>query len=173
MSNNYNTPVNRNSLFYSQEDFDLETNWVLDYMEQDTNQTIILYEVDKITTQTDDIYKESKANIRFKPPKEIPCIYEIEDAQMKSYDSKTNNGVYSLSGNLKFTILLTTLQKYNCDINRGDYIGVLIDNNRMSYFVVYDDGKMNTANKNLMGAFKVAYRNVACSPVSDDEFNGK
>ena len=50
-----NAPVNRNNLFYSEEDYELETELLSDYMEEDTNQTIVLYEVDRIKTNTNDI----------------------------------------------------------------------------------------------------------------------
>ena len=173
MANNTQTPVNRNNLFYSEQDFDFETDILIDYMEGDTNQTVVLYSVDRKNTQTDALYKSATEGIRFMPPIEIPCLYEIEDSQIKSYDSKTSNGVYVLSGNLTVYVMPKVLEKYSCDVRRGDYIGVQIDVNRMSYFVVVDDGKMNNANRLHIGAYKTGWRIVKCSPVSDTEFNGK
>ena len=100
-------------------------------------------------------------------------MFEIEGSQIKSYDTKTSNGVYVLSGNLTVYVMPKVLEKYSCDIRRGDYIGVQIDVDRMSYFVVTDDGKMNNANNLYVGAYKTAWRVVKCSPVSDTEFTGK
>ena len=65
MPNNMNTPINRNNLFYSKEDFDFEMDLVEGYLEEDTNQTVVVYQVDKITTQVNDIYKEANKNIHF------------------------------------------------------------------------------------------------------------
>lgn len=173
MPNNKNIPVNRNNLFYSESDFDFETDLLMDYMEEDTNQTVVLYSVDRKNTQTDSTYKSATDGIRFLPPIEIPCMFEIEQSELKSYDAKTSNAVYAISGNLTVHVMPKTLDKYDCDIKRGDYIGVHVDVNRMSYFVVTDDGKMNNANNLYVGAYKTAWRIVKCSPVSNTEFDGK
>ena len=64
---NRKNPINRNKMFFSKSDFDLEMEIAREYMEGDTNQTIILFEVDLQKTNTNDIYHEaSKKNIRFK-----------------------------------------------------------------------------------------------------------
>lgn len=174
MPNNYLTPINRNDLFYSQEDFNYETDLVMGYMEEDVNQTVIVYEVDRDKTNLDSVYKENKdGKIRFKPPKEIPCFYEIKDAEIKSYDNKTSTGVYTLNGGLTVYILDKVLKKYGCDIKRGDYLGILIDTDRMVYYSVVNDGKINTANNLYVGAFKPAYRVVIGAVVDENEFNGE
>ena len=172
MNNNGNiTPINRNNLFYSEDDFQLETDWVEGYIEEDLNQTVVVYEVDRKRTNVNDTYKEAKKDtIRFKPPKEVPCMFEIEDAQLNAFDSQTNTGAYQISGNLKLYIMPKTLEKFKCDIKRGDYVAIQIDTNRMSYFTVTDDGKVNNSNKNIIGAYKTAWRVISASP--SQEFNG-
>ena len=68
-------PIKRNTKFFSGEDFDLELNFAKEYIEQDANQTVILYRVDLEKTKVNDIYKEaSKDAIRFLPPIELPVI---------------------------------------------------------------------------------------------------
>lgn len=174
MPNNTLAPITRNNMFYSEDDFMLETDILVGYMEEDTNQTVVVYEVDRSKTNTDSTYKETgKSGVRFKAPKEIPCLYEIQESQLKSYDTKTNNAVYAINGNLKIYVMPLVLEKYNCDIKRGDYIGVLIDTKRMAYFSVVNDGKVNTANTHVVGAYKTAFRTVECAPVTDEEFSGK
>ena len=173
MNNNGNTtPISRNNLFYSEEDFQFETDILEGYLEEDLNQTVVVYEVDRKRTNVNDIYKEAKKDTnRFKPPKEIPCMFEIEDAQLNAFDSQTNTGTYQISGNLKLYILTKTLESYKCDIKRGDYVAIQIDTNRMSYFTVTDDGKVNNSNKNVVGAYKVAWRVITASP--SQEFKGR
>lgn len=170
MPNNTYTPINRNNLFYSKEDFDLEMDLLEGYLEEDTNQTVVVYQVDMVSTQVNDIYKEANKNIHFLPPVEVPCLYEIQDQTLKSYDAKTQNGVYSLNGNLKVYINLNSFKKYDFDIKRGDYIGVMVEENRMYYWVVTNDGKVNTANQLVVGAYKTGFRVIDCAPVSDAEF---
>lgn len=170
-----NMKVGRNNLFYSDEEYDYETEMLSDYLEYDTNQTVVLYEVDYVKTNVNDVYKETERNtdIRYKPPKEIPCLYEIKNSQNKSYDSKTSNAVYMISGNVTLYVLSSTLEKYHCDIKRGDYIGIQIDEKKMYYFTVINDGKINNYNSLFVGAYKSPWRVVECAPVTDDEFTGK
>ena len=164
----------KNNMFYSEEDFFYETDLVERYIEEDLNQSVVLYEVDRGKTSVNAIYKEAtKGNIRYKAPKEIPCMYEIKDSETKSFDSKTSTGVYQQDGNLIVYVLVKTLEKYKADVKRGDYIGVQIDTNRMVYYNVVNDGKVNTANTHLIGAYKPAWRTIECTLVSDiSEFNG-
>ena len=173
MNNNGNiTPINRNNLFYSEEDFGFETDLIEGYLEEEIKQTVVVYEVDRKRTNINDAYKEAKKDtIRFKPPKEVPCMFEIEDAQLNAFDSQSNTGTYQVSGNLKLYIMPKTLEKFKCDIKRGDYVAIQIDTNKMSYFTVTDDGKVNNSNKNIIGAYKVGWRVISASPAQ--EFNGK
>ena len=172
MPNNTYTPVTRNNMFYSKEDFDLEMELVESYMEEDVNQTVVVYQVDRKATQVNDIYKEANTTVHFLPPVEIPCLYEIQDQTLKSYESKTQTGVYSISGNLKVYINLLSFEKYDFDIKRGDYIGVLIEENRMYYWVVTNDGKVNTANQLVLGAYKTGFRVIECTPTNSSELSG-
>ncbi len=171
MPNNTTTPISRNNLFYSKEDFDMEMGILTDYLEEDTNQTVVVYQVDLVKTQQNNIYKDSNKQVRFKMPVEIPCLYEILDSQLKSYDSKTQNGAYVLQGNLKVYVNLNTFKKYSVDIKRGDYLGVMIEENRMYYWVVTNDGKVNTSNQLVVGAYKTGFRVIEAAPVSNEEFN--
>lgn len=169
MSNNYKTPVSRNNLFYSEKDFCFEMDLVQGYLEEDTNQTIVVYQVDRITTQVNDIYIESNKQIHFLPPVEIPCLYEIQDSKLETYDKRTGRGVYSLHGNLKAYVTLKSFDMYDFDIKRGDYIGVMVDDGRMYYWVVVNDGKVNISNLHMVGAYKSGYRVIEATPVTDDE----
>lgn len=173
MSKSLLTPVVRNNKFYSDEDFQYECGFIEEFIEEDLNQSVVVYEVDRIKTNTNAIYNETKENIRFKPPKELPCMFEIKESQIKSHDSNTQNGVYAVSGNLEIHVPTFMFEKYQCDVKRGDYIGVQIDTDRMFYFSVIDDGKINTANTNYVGSYKTAWRKILATPVSEKEFNGR
>ena len=170
----HKVPIKRNNKFFGKEDFDLELNFSMEYMEQDMNQTIILYEVDLEKTKVNSVYKEAtKEAIRFKTPVEVPCVYEIQDAEMKPYDAKLVKGVYSKPGKLTFSVLNATLEEYNCDISRGDYIGVQIDTDKREYFTVTDDGRVaSTSNKFTLFGTKPYARTIQCASVDLGEFNG-
>ena len=164
----------KNNMFYSEEDFSYETDLIERYIEEDINQSVVLYEVDRSKTNVNAIYKEATSgNIRYKAPREIPCMYEIKDSEIKSFDNKSSNGVYTQDGNLQIYVLTRTLEKYKADVKRGDYIGVQIDLNRMKYYTVVNDSKVNTANTHMVGGYKPAWRTIECKIVSDiSEFNG-
>ena len=92
-------PINRNSLFYDEGcyNFDLEVG--KDYTEQDMGQTVILYQVDASLTQANAVYGETKPNgVKFKTPIEIPCVYKIEEPELKSYDKSKNLATYVKNG---------------------------------------------------------------------------
>ena len=60
-------------------------------MEQDVNQTVVLYEVDLTKTNLDAVYNESKSNaIVFKTPIELHVIYELSEGELASYDKSKN-----------------------------------------------------------------------------------
>ena len=167
-------PIKRNNKFFSGEDFNLEMEFATEYMEQDANQTVILYQVDYEKTKVNDIYKEAnKEDIRFKTPVEITVIYDLQDSETKAYRENMSKGIYVKPGKLTFSVLLKELEENSCDISRGDYIGIQINPEFMIYFTVADDGKMAmTSNKNTLYGTQPYYRTVICSPVDMSEFNG-
>lgn len=166
-------PINRNNLFYSENDFLFEEEIGKDYIEQDVNQKIVLFQVDLTKTNIDTLYNETKKDeIIFKTPIELPCLYKIDNSELRSYNSQQNNGLYKKTGKLDFTVYEKTLQEFNCDIKIGDYVGVQISETHIEYFVVYDDGKNNYGNEQTMYGYKPFFRHCYAAPVDKNEFNG-
>ena len=166
-------PITRNNLFYSENDFLFEQEVGKDYIEQDVNQRIILFQVDLEKTNLDGVYNETHAeDIIFKTPVELPCLYEIEDSELKSYNSQKNLGLYKKTGKLDFTVYEQTLIENGCDIKIGDYVGVQINETHTEYFVVTDDGRNNYGNSQTMYGYKTYYRHCHAAPVDKNEFNG-
>lgn len=165
-------PISRNNMFFSKESYDFEVNIAREYIEQDMNQTLILYQVDLEKTKVNDIYKESeKGNIAFKTPVEFTCMYEITDAESKAYDKTKSKGVYVKPGNLKFRVLDCELEELGVDIRRGDYVSVQIDENTLITFVVNNDGKVGRfANSQTVYGFKPWYRECEANYVDENEF---
>lgn len=172
--NTNKVPVTRNNKFFGMEDFDLEIGFATEYLEQDANQEIILYQVDLEKTKVNDTYNEAtKDAIRFKTPIVLPVIYEIVDAETKSYNNKIQTGYYAKTGKLTFSVLLSTLEENHCDISRGDYIGIQIDTEHREYFTVVDDGRVNmTSNKFTLYGTKPYARTIIAASVDAGEFNG-
>lgn len=167
-------PIKRNNKFFGSEDFDQQISWAQEYLEQQANQNVILFQVDLSKTQVNDTYVEAgKDAIRFKSPVELPVIYEIQDAEMKTYNQQQMKGYYVKTGKLVFSVLLRTLEEMECDINRGDYIGIQITPEHIEYFVVADDGRVGSmSNKFTMFGTTPYARTITCASVDANEFNG-
>jgi len=164
-------PINRNNKFFSEEDFQLEQDFGMEYM-SDINQTVILFRVDKQRSLNDDLYGEAKKDeIKFFPPVEIQGVVEIEDPENGSYN---NNGSSRLleSGNLNLSVYQKHLDEMDVDINYGDYLGYAINETTVRYFSVSNDGKVNYNNANMIGGYKSAYRVISAVIVDDNEFRG-
>ena len=100
-------------------------------------------------------------------------VYEISDAELKAYGNKTQKGLYAQTGKLSFTVLISTLEEYGCDISRGDYIGVQINSTHREYFTVTDDGRVaSMSNKFSLYGTKPYARKIECASVDLGEFNG-
>jgi len=164
-------PINRNSLFYDKEcyDFDLEVG--KNYIEQDMGQTVILYRVNASETQTDAVYGETNADaVEFYPPIEIPCVYTIEEPELKAYDKSKQLGTYMKTGKLTLGVYQETLDELGVDIKKGDYIGVQVSPYHLESFVVNNDGKNNSDNAHSLWGTVPLFRTIMCSPVDQGEF---
>lgn len=161
-------PINRNNLFFSEQQFNFQSSIAMEYINKVINQTVVLYEVDLEKTNTNDIYKEADfSKIKFKTPVELNVIYDLNQAELKTYDSKTIKGYYVKVGRLEFNILEKELENCECDIKRGDYIGLQVTPDHMEFFIVTDDGRVNYDNEHTMYGTKPYYRTVHCTVVSD------
>lgn len=166
-------PINRNSLFYSEESLLYEMEIGKNYLEQDVNQTVILYQVDLQKTNLDALYNETKPNeVMFKPPVEIHCIYEIEDGDLMSYSKNTNVGTYVKGGKLTFGVYQATLDELKAEIKVGDYIGVQVTPTHREYYTVTNDGRNVFSNKQSIYGVRPLYRKVTCASVDLSEFSG-
>lgn len=173
-------PINRNNLFYSEESFQFEQEIGKDYIETDTNQTLVLYNVDLEKTNLDNIYNETgKNNIIFKTPVEFHCVYKLTDSEEMAYNSQKSTGLYVKPGKLEFGVFQSTLDELGVDIRIGDYIALLNDNRINSkwasilYFCVADDGRGTIANNKTVFGYKPFTRHMVANYVDKNEFEGK
>jgi len=163
-------PINRNNLFYSDESFAFEIELGKNYIEQDMNQTLVLYSVDMSKTNVNDTYGETSSdNVQFKTPVEFHCVYKIEEPELKAYDKTKNIGTYMKTGKLTFGVYQETLDELGIEIKAGDYIGCQINENHMEYFSVSAVNK-NYDNAHTLFGRKNFYLKVMCYPVDNSEF---
>ena len=75
-------------MFFSKESYDFDLAIAKEYLEEDMNQTAVLYQVDASSTNVNTTYGETKeGGVRYKTPVEFHCIYEIEEPELKAYDT--------------------------------------------------------------------------------------
>lgn len=161
-------PINRNNLFASDRTIDFQVSIGMEYLNKVVNQTIVLYEVDRENTKISDIYKEATFDdLVFKTPVELNVMYTLDKAELKTYDASGIKGYYLKVGKLTFNIFEKELIENRCDIKRGDYIGLQVTNDRMEYFIVTDDGRVNYDNAHTLFGTKPTYRSISCAIASD------
>ena len=164
-------PINRNNLFYSEEDFAFEREVGKNYIEQDMNQTVVLYQVDLDKTNPDALYGETQANqVVYKAPVEIHCVYEISEPELKSYDKTKNLGTYMKTGKLTIGVYQETLDELGVDIKKGDYIGVQVSQTHMEYFTVSNDGRNNYDNAHTLFGVEPLFRTIEGYQIDKSEF---
>lgn len=161
-------PINRNNLYLSEEEVNLQMMIGMEYVNRILNQTVVLYEVDLEKTRNDTVYRESKfEDIHFKTPVELNVIFKLNPSELKTYDTSSIKGYYVKVGQLEFYIYQKELEENECDIKRGDYIGLQVTPEHMEYFIVADDGRVNYDNHHTVWGTSPFYRTIKCTPVSD------
>lgn len=165
-------PNTRLTNFYDDKDFEMELDMATELIEYDANFTVVLYRIDKINSNNDDVYGESEAReIRFLPPVELKVLLNLVEAENKNYAS---NGSlrYQDYGNLTFTVLTKQLQEKGVEISYGDIIGYSDREDNLKYFEVFNDGKINSDNTHTHFGFRSFYRTIECTVIDPDQFNG-
>lgn len=166
-------PITRVNMWYDAEDFDFELDIATDFLENDSNVKVVLFSVDRVNTQLDDVYGESETtDIRFLSPVELlVSSLEIMASELKNYGA---NGSLSHSdrGNLTFTVLVKTLEGQKADIRRGDFIGYNSTEESLQYYTVVNDGRINGDNAHTLYGIKPYFRSIICVAADPNQFNG-
>ena len=164
-------PITRIGRFFGSEDYNLEIEMGSEWLSGDMNFTLVVYRVDKTKTKTDDVYGEALTDgIKFKPPVEVNAYVQILAPENKNLGTSKINQMEP--GNLRFSVYQKQLEDLSIEINYGDYIGYYESETKVRYYVVNNDGRVNSDNKHTYGGYKPFYKTYVASPVSNDEFRG-
>lgn len=164
-------PINRLNKFWSQTDFDLNIRMGEEYLHGDLNMKLVLFRVDRVKTDTDDVYAEvGKDSIKFLPPVEFNALVKIEEPKNNTYSKGLNR--FLEPGNMTVSVYLKHLDELNIDVRYGDYIGYPETEDKVRYYTVTNDGKVTSDNKHNMFGFKPFYRTITCAPAQESEFRG-
>ncbi len=167
------TPITRINKWFSEEDFMLEQSMGREAIEGDGNFTIILYRVNRIESEYDELYGEAtKDGIRYFPPIELKVVPILAEASNKAFNP--NGTLHHLEdGQFTFGIYEQQLQELDTDISYGDYIAYPVTETEIRYFSVVNSGAKNYDNKHTIMGYKGTFRTVLCASVDDSEFAGK
>lgn len=172
MNNKKIIPITRVSKFFSEADYKLQIAYGREFIESFSNFTVILYRVDRQTTQYDDIYGEStKDGIRFLTPIELKVLPYLETAENKSYN-KDASLRYQQDGKFSFYLYQSQLDELAIEITFGDYIGYPVTETEIRYFSVSNNSDKYYDNAHSIMGYKGAIREIFCVPVDETEFRG-
>ena len=169
-TNQRRVPIHRNTLFYDVDAFNFDIEIGKDYIEQDMGMTLVLYRVMPNRSQVNDVYKETDTRgVTFMPPVEFPCVYNLSDMELTSFDKTKNLGTYNKVGKLTFSFYKSTLEELGAEIKKGDYVGLQSDEKTMLFFVI-NSVSPNHGNKKTMYGTVPFYFTCTCSYVDPSEF---
>lgn len=132
---------------------------------------LVLFRVDSIKTEIDDVYAEVGVDqIKFLPPVEFNGLVKINEPDNKTY--KAGMMRYNEPGNLTVSVYINHLTELGIDIKYGDYIGYPESEEKLRYYTVVNDGKVTSDNKHNHFGFKPYYRTILCVPTQQNEFRG-
>ena len=172
MKTNRKIPITRLNKFFSQEDFNLEVDFGREWLGGDINMRVILFQVLRGESLTDDIYGEAgRDEIRFKAPVELVVNFNMAEPTNKAYN---NDGSmrYLEHGNIVFGVYQAHLDELEVEINYGDYIGYAETEDKIKYYTVANNGIIHSDNAHTIVGYKGFYRTITCVPTDIDEFNG-
>lgn len=164
-------PITRLSKFFSQDDFDFNIQLGQEYLHGDLNMKFALYRVDRQRTDTDSVYAEvGKDEVKYLPPVEVYGLVQIAEAKNDSYKGGLVRRIEP--GNLTIRIYLQHLDELKIDIRYGDFIGYPESEERLRFYQVVNDGRIQADNKHKMFGYKPHYVTIECAPVQESEFRG-
>jgi len=164
-------PITRLNKFFSEEDFNLEIEMGMEWQMGDMNFTVVLYRVDKERTNNDDVYGEAMSDgIQFLAPIEVKGLVKIEAPANSDYGSSKLSQLEP--GNMTFSVYQSHLDQLAIEISLGDYLAYYETEDRVRYYSVVNDGRVNSDMKHTYGGYKKYYRTIIAAPVTNNEFNG-
>ena len=164
-------PITRLGKFFGTEDFSLDLEMGIEWLNGDMNFTVVLYRIDRYKTKTDAVYGEVlEDGIQFLAPIELKGLVQV---LAPSHKFLGNSKVEQQEpGNMKFSIYQKQLDDLGVEIFQGDYLGYYETESRVRYYSVADDGYVKSDNKHTYGGYKPFYRTIVATYVSENEFRG-
>ena len=103
MSTKKKIPIKRINKFFDARDFELEIQMGREALEGDGNFTVVLYRIDRETTQSHDLYGEASAHeMNFFPPVELYIIPIVDKAENMNKVKEGDETYYGAKWQINF-----------------------------------------------------------------------
>lgn len=173
MERNNRIPNTKLSRFYDESDFNFDTGIAQDIIEKDSNFRVALFRIDRINTNLDDVYGESKVSeVVYLPPVELNVLLTLLPSNSDAYNKNQGTLRFETYGNLEFIVFDKELEKKEVDIKYGDIVGYSDKENNLKYFSVSNPNYINTSTAQQFYNYKSYYRKIICVTVDKDQFKG-
>lgn len=161
-------------MWYDEADFEVDSDIASEFLHNDANFKVVLFQIDRVNTNYDDVYGESEVNeVRYHPPVELTVSQlNILPSEARNYDDTRSMLTYMDRGNLDFAVLTSDLKKLGIDLRRGDMIGYANTEDGLNYWSIYNDGRVNLDNQHTIYGIRPFWRSIQCVPVDPNQFNG-
>lgn len=164
-----NFEENRYGLFYNEESYDLDIEYGRSYLQEDIRHFIILYRVDIINTQVDDLYGQAEAEEKkYFPPVRLNVMVSSPTSEQSNYGDADGGIRREDIPNLTIKIFLKELEEKNTEINVGDYIEYNHNGTHTRFYEIENAENVFDSNKNTIAGFKPYIRRIIAVPVKDD-----
>lgn len=158
--------------YMDEEEMLYQEDLMIEYLESVIGLYVILYRVDLVHSNAEDIYNESnKNNTTYHPPIELCVNYNIAPASNQTYNQENTTARYKLIGNLTFNIFQSQLDGADCDISVGDVIAVPTTASEFDLFEVTDDGRANIDNLHSNMGYRKRVRSIVATPLDPSKFD--
>lgn len=145
--------------FYKEKDYQNELKQIRNYWTKDVGFRILLYRIDIVKSESNNIYGESKArDKRFIAPVSLVVSFKIGETTNR-FMAKTgiNKQEYT---NFDFNVFIVELEEKGITINAGDYV-LFNDGQIERFFEIATISNINTTN--TIGAFRPFFQHISAT----------
>lgn len=160
---------NRYGLFMSENSFNVDVMFGRNYLKSDIVHQILLYRVNVIESQVDDLYGQARASDKkYLPPVYLDVMITVEGQEQKYYGDGQGGITRDDTGTLRFGIYLDELKEKNVEINRGDIVEYNMSGERDRYYEVENAQNVTDETEHTIAGFKPYWKRIKAVPVKED-----
>jgi len=160
---------NRYGLFMSENSFNVDVMFGRNYIKSDVVHQILIYRVNIIETQVDDLYGQAKSqDKKYFAPVAVDAMVNVGDQEQANYGDGQGGIARDDTGELSFGIYLDELKEKSIEVNRGDIIQYNMSGDRDRYYEVQNAQNVVDETSQTIAGFKPYWKRITAVPVKED-----